>query len=185
MIEKIKLETNKDSEPEIIIVFKTNMTIRSDFDDLVISNIKQVNINEFLLDVSCYNDLNELVGIIGFKTYYENRTIMADNWGEGNDEMYLIEDGEISKEVIKMLTGFNNMKDIGFYILKREDYKYITKVLKEHKHQLNYDTDYAGWYIENKTLEEYLFEEENTYLNPKELGEVIEDVIENELKLKR
>ena len=183
MIDEIKII--KKQEPEIAITFETNMSIRSDFDDFVLSNIKQVNINTFMLDVYCYNELNELVGIIGFKTNYEDRTILADNWGEGNDEMYIIENGKVSKELFKMLTGFDSMIDMAFDILRQEDYRYIEKVLEEHKDKLNYDVDFAGWCIGESTVREYLFEEENTYLNPKELGEVIEEIIEDNLKLKR
>lgn len=182
MIKEIKLV--KDQEPEIVITFKTNVSVKTDDEDIEISDIKKIVVNDIMLDIYCYNDIDEHIATIGFKTYYESRTIFAEG-NEIKDEIYIIENGKISNELIKMLTGFNNMKDIAFYILEKEDYKYIEKVLKEHKNELNYDIDFAGWYIGESPVREYLFEEENTYLNPKELGEIIEEIIEDNLKLKR
>ena len=66
-------------------------------------------------------------------------------------------------------------------ILKQADYKYIKNVLKNNKHQLFYDTDFGEWTIEDKNIIDYFFEEENTYLNPKELKGFIEEIIDNEI----
>lgn len=66
-------------------------------------------------------------------------------------------------------------------ILKREDKKYIKKILKEQRNEITYDCEYQGWCIGDKYTPNYFFNCENTYLNPKELESVIDEVIEEEI----
>lgn len=66
-----------------------------------------------------------------------------------------------------------------------QDIKYIKEVINKLKDNLEYDEWFGGWCIGEQSLVEYFFEEENTILNPKELEGYMEEIIENELKLKR
>lgn len=70
--------------------------------------------------------------------------------------------------------------------LLEDDIKYIREVLQRLKNDITWDEDYYGWLLqEEKPLTEYLFEEENTIINPKELEGEIDNIIENELKIKK
>lgn len=68
-----------------------------------------------------------------------------------------------------------------FEILKQADYKYIKEVLKREKNQLDYNSEYDGWLIGNKYAVDFFYNNENTYLNPKELESFIDTIIEEEI----
>ena len=80
-----------------------------------------------------------------------------------------------------------NYNTASFKDVEKEDINYIRNVLFSLKDNLSYDKDfYGGWVLNNeRPLVEYFFEEENTILNPKELEGYMEEIIENELKLKK
>ena len=65
--------------------------------------------------------------------------------------------------------------------LKKADYKYIEKVLKREKSKISYDFDYCGWTIQGEYGVDFLYENESTYLNPKELESAIDEIIEDEI----
>ena len=65
------------------------------------------------------------------------------------------------------------------------DIKYIRNVLKTLAENIEYDEFFGGWCIGDQPLREYFFEEEDTYLNPKELEGYMEEIIEDEMGLKR
>ena len=66
-------------------------------------------------------------------------------------------------------------------VLKKADYEYILKILINNQGVLRYDTDSYCWFILDTNIMDYLYEEHNTYLNPKELEGFIEDIIDNEI----
>ena len=68
-------------------------------------------------------------------------------------------------------------------ILKESDKEYIKKVLKREKNSLEYDSEYGGWTRDGEYLVNYLFEHENTYLNPKELESTIDELMEEILPI--
>lgn len=70
-----------------------------------------------------------------------------------------------------------------FQVLKAEDKKYIEKILKREKSLLEYDSEYEGWTRDGEYLVNYLFKNENTYLNPKELESTIDELMEEILPI--
>lgn len=80
-----------------------------------------------------------------------------------------------------------NFETATFKEVEKEDIKTIRKVLNNTpKEDLIFDEDYYGWLLwGEKPLDEWFFEEGYCILNPKELVGYMEDIIENELKLKR
>lgn len=69
--------------------------------------------------------------------------------------------------------------------VKQMDIEYLKKVLSRIKYDLEWNSDYAGWtYKSEKTIVDYIYEEENTILNPKELEGEIDKLIENYLNFK-
>lgn len=68
-------------------------------------------------------------------------------------------------------------------ILKESDKEYIRKVLKREKYSLEYDSEYGGWVKDGEYLVNYLFNHENTYLNPKELESTIDELMEEILPI--
>ena len=79
-----------------------------------------------------------------------------------------------------------NYETATFKEVKEQDIKTIRKILKTLKKDLFFDENYYGWLLwGEKPLDEWFFEEGYCILNPKELVGYMEDIIENELKLKR
>lgn len=68
-------------------------------------------------------------------------------------------------------------------VLKESDKEYIRKVLEREKNSLEYDSEYGGWTRDGKYLVNYLFNHENTYLNPKELESTIDELMEEILPI--
>ena len=66
-------------------------------------------------------------------------------------------------------------------ILRQEDKKYLTKVLKRKRHLLTYDFDFCGWFIGDKPARDFIYNYDNTWLNPKELEGTIDEIIEEEI----
>lgn len=66
-------------------------------------------------------------------------------------------------------------------ILKEADRDYIKSVLEREKENIIYDFDYQGYCVNDEYVIDYFFKNENTYLNPKELESMIEEIIENEM----
>ena len=66
-----------------------------------------------------------------------------------------------------------------------QDIIYIRNVIYELKNKITYDEYFGGWCIGETPLRDYIYEEENTILNPKELEGYMEEIIEDELKLKK
>jgi len=67
-----------------------------------------------------------------------------------------------------------------FNEVKKNDVENIRKVLNENKDKLNYDKDYAGWCIGSEYVVDYLYENGETVINPKELEGDVDEIIENE-----
>ena len=63
------------------------------------------------------------------------------------------------------------------------DIKYIKKVLEENKNDITYDTFFGGWCFGEEPIRDYLYYNEDTYLNPKELEGYIDEIIEDEIKI--
>lgn len=78
-----------------------------------------------------------------------------------------------------------NYETATFKEVEKQDVEYLREVLNREKEGLNYDKDYAGWFMDDEPLEMFLFMEENTILNPKELMGYAKEIIEDEMKLKR
>ena len=78
-----------------------------------------------------------------------------------------------------------NYEKASFKEVEKEDIKYLRKILNKNKNELRYDEEYAGWFMYDEPLEMFLFMEENTILNPKELMGYAEEIIEDELKIKK
>lgn len=76
-------------------------------------------------------------------------------------------------------------KNLNFECIKKEDIKYIRDILKRKKDLLSWDEEYAGWFLLDEPIEMYLFMEENTILNPKELMGDVENIIENEMRIEK
>ena len=70
-----------------------------------------------------------------------------------------------------------------FKVLKEFDREYIRKILKREKNSLEYDSEYEGWTRDGEYLVDYLFKNENTYLNPKELESTIDELMEEILPI--
>ena len=68
-------------------------------------------------------------------------------------------------------------------VLKESDREYIRKVLEREKNSLEYDSEYQGWVRNGEYLVNYLFNHENTYLNPKELESTIDELMEEILPI--
>lgn len=72
-----------------------------------------------------------------------------------------------------------------FREVEKQDVEYIRKVINKLKDDLEYDEWFGGWCLGEQALVDYFYEEENTILNPKELEGYMEEIIEDELKLKK
>ena len=76
-----------------------------------------------------------------------------------------------------------NYEKATFKEVEKQDIEYLREILNREKEGLNYDEDYAGWFMDDEPLEMFLFMEENTILNPKELMGYAEEIIEDEMKI--
>lgn len=73
-----------------------------------------------------------------------------------------------------------------FKEIKEMDRIYLERVLKDLFKDISYDENYCGYVINGyKPLTEYLFEEENTILNPKELEEICDEIMKKLKKRQR
>lgn len=72
-----------------------------------------------------------------------------------------------------------------FEEILENDIKYIENVLIREKDRLEYDDWFGGWCIGETPFIDFLYEEENTILNPKELEGYAEEIIEDKLGLKK
>ena len=79
----------------------------------------------------------------------------------------------------------SDFKNKTFKEVLEEDIQYLRKILNDRKDLLHWDDEYAGWFCDDEPLEMNLFMEENTILNPKELMGYAEEIIEDEMNLKR
>ena len=66
-------------------------------------------------------------------------------------------------------------------ILKQEDKKYIKNVLMKELYRLEYDWEYEGWVVGDEPASDFIYRNENTLLNPKELEGVIDEVIDKDI----
>ena len=78
-----------------------------------------------------------------------------------------------------------NFENMTFEEIKQNDVDYIRDVLVNLKDKLEYDEYFGGWCIGEVPLRDYIYEEENTILNPKELECEMEIIIEDEFKIKK
>lgn len=67
----------------------------------------------------------------------------------------------------------------------KQDIEYIREVIIREMDKLEYDVYFGGWCIGETPLRDWFYEEENTLFNPKELEGYMEQIIEDELNLKR
>ncbi len=78
-----------------------------------------------------------------------------------------------------------NIREKTWEELKELDLSYVRNILSSIENDIEYDEWFGGWCIGERPISEYLFEEETLYLNPKELEGYIEEIIEDEMKIKR
>lgn len=78
-----------------------------------------------------------------------------------------------------------NLENMTYKEVRNRDIQYIENVLQKIKDRLEYDEWFGGWCIGEESLIDYFYNEETTYLNPKELEGEMEDIIENKLKVKK
>ena len=67
----------------------------------------------------------------------------------------------------------------------KQDIEYMREVIVREMDKLEYDEYFGGWCIGETPLRDWFYEEENTLFNPKELEGYMEQIIEDELNLKR
>lgn len=73
----------------------------------------------------------------------------------------------------------NNEIYYSLKVLQEADEKYLKDIIEREYDNMSYDISYQGWYRKNIPMVQYLFENENTYLNPKELESTIDKIMEN------
>ena len=66
-------------------------------------------------------------------------------------------------------------------ILRAKDEESIRELLIKEKNNLEYDMDYCGWFINCTDARTYIFDENITLLNPKDLESTIDAIIEEEI----
>ena len=66
-------------------------------------------------------------------------------------------------------------------VLRQEDKKYIKKVLIPELWRITYDFDYMGWFVGEEPVRDFIYKNENTLLNPKELEGAIDEIIEEDI----
>lgn len=67
----------------------------------------------------------------------------------------------------------------------KKDIEYLREIITRESNKLEYDEYFGGWCIGETPLRDWIYENENTLFNPKELEGYMEQIIEDELKLKR
>lgn len=68
-----------------------------------------------------------------------------------------------------------------FKEVQKQDIQYLKEIIQREWDKIEYDEYFGGYCIGETPLRDYIYEEENTILNPKELEGYMEDIIE-ELK---
>ena len=73
----------------------------------------------------------------------------------------------------------NNEIYYSLKVLQEADEKYLKDIIEREYDNMCYNISYQGWYRKDIPMVQYLFENENTYLNPKELESTIDKIMEN------
>ena len=74
---------------------------------------------------------------------------------------------------------------VSFREVEENDIKRIKIILRFYKDKLNYDEEYMGWCIGSERIVDFLYENNETVINPKELEGFIDEFIEEELKIEK
>lgn len=80
------------------------------------------------------------------------------------------------------MTDFDNMtlKEI-----REIDLENCRKFLNEYKDELYYDKDAMSWYIDGEEVVDILWYDIYTIIHPKEIIGYVEEIIEDEMKIKK
>lgn len=78
-----------------------------------------------------------------------------------------------------------NFETATYKEIRNKDIEYIRSVIMQLAHRLEYDEWFGGWCLGEEPLVDYFYNNETTYLNPKELEGYMEEIIEDEMGLKR
>lgn len=78
-----------------------------------------------------------------------------------------------------------NLENMTYKEVREKDIEYIRNVIIQLAHRLEYDEWFGGWCLGEEPLVDYFYNNETTYLNPKELEGYMEEIIEDEMGLKR
>lgn len=78
-----------------------------------------------------------------------------------------------------------NFETATYKEVRDKDIEYIRNVIMQLAHRLEYDEWFGGWCLGEEPLVDYFYNNETTYLNPKELEGYMEEIIEDEIGLKR
>ena len=78
-----------------------------------------------------------------------------------------------------------NFETATYKEIRNKDIEYIRSVIIQLAHRLEYDEWFGGWCLGEEPLVDYFYNNETTYLNPKELEGYMEEIIEDEMGLKR
>ncbi len=78
-----------------------------------------------------------------------------------------------------------NLENMTYKEVRDKDIEYIRNVIMQLAHRLEYDEWFGGWCLGEEPLVDYFYNNETTYLNPKELEGYMEEIIEDEIGLKR
>ena len=78
-----------------------------------------------------------------------------------------------------------NLENMTYKEVREKDIEYIKNVIMQLAHRLEYDEWFGGWCLGEEPLVDYFYNNETTYLNPKELEGYMEEIIEDEIGLKR
>jgi len=78
-----------------------------------------------------------------------------------------------------------NLENMTYKEVRNKDIEYIRNVIMQLAHRLEYDEWFGGWCLGEEPLVDYFYNNETTYLNPKELEGYMEEIIEDEIGLKR
>lgn len=103
------------------------------------------------------------------------------------NEYKTIDRGEYILVIIgsQEIKGVDKMdyKNASFKEVREQDVEYLRNVIKKIADKIEYDEYFGGWSIGETPLRDYIYEEENTILNPKELEGFMEEIIEDELNI--
>ena len=78
-----------------------------------------------------------------------------------------------------------NLENMTYKEVREKEIEYIKNVIMQLAHRLEYDEWFGGWCLGEEPLVDYFYNNETTYLNPKELEGYMEEIIEDEIGLKR